>query len=188
MEYFGIIFSEAQRLSKLVNAILNFSHIESGQRHYQMKEFILQDLLQDIARAYRFHAQQKGFTFTLDVPEEPIPLNADYEALTEAVINLIDNGMKYSTDVKEISLRCGEEETMVFIEVSDKGIGFPAAERKRIFDKFYRVPTGNVHNVKGSGIGLSIVKHVIDAHEGKIEVESAPGEGSRFKLLVPKPL
>lgn len=188
MEYYGVIYSEAQRLSKLVNAILNFSHIESGQRHYQMKEFILQDLLQDISHAYRYHAQQKGFAFRLEMPEAPQLLTADYEALTEAVINLIDNGMKYSADKKEITLRCGVEGTMVFIAVSDKGIGFAPEERKRIFEKFYRVPTGNVHNVKGSGIGLSIVKHVVDAHEGKIEVESSPGEGSTFRLLLPKPL
>lgn len=188
MEYYGVIHSEAQRLSKLVNAILNFSHIESGQRSYQMKEFVLQDLLEDITKSYRYHAQQRGFLFRLSMPSEKILLNADYEALTEAIINLIDNGMKYSQEKKEISLNCGIEDTMVFIEVGDKGIGFRAEEKDRIFDKFYRVPTGNVHNVKGSGIGLSIVKHVIDAHEGRIEVESAPGEGSTFRLLLPKPL
>ena len=185
-EYYSVIYGEAQRLSKLVNSILNFSHMESGKRKFQFKEFSLQDLVNDITRAYQFHAQQKGFSFKVELPEEPLMVNADYEALTESIINLVDNGMKYSTDVKEITIRCGEKGNSVFVEVQDRGIGIPSVEKKKIFEKFYRVSTGNVHNVKGSGIGLSIVDYVVSAHNGKIEVDSEPGVGSTFRLLLKK--
>ncbi len=185
-EYYAIIYGEAQRLSKLVNSILNFSHMESGKRAFHFKEFSLQDLVNDIIRAYQFHAQQKGFTFTVQLPETPLMVNADYDALSESVINLIDNGMKYSTDVKKITISAGVKQSFVFIAVEDAGIGIAAGEKKKIFEKFYRVSTGNVHTVKGSGIGLSIVDHVISAHGGKIEVESEPGKGSIFRLLLKK--
>ncbi len=105
--------------------------------------------------------------------------------MIEVLVNLIDNGMKYSKDEKSVIISTGKTEDFVFIEVADKGIGIPKGQLNKLFDKFYRVPTGDVHDTKGSGLGLSIVKHIVEAHDGKIRIQSTVGSGSTFRLLFP---
>lgn len=184
-EYYSIISQEANRLGKIVNSILNFSKMEAGKRQYNFVESYLNDVAENVYRSYKFHLEQKGFIFTL-VKDEAIPIiKIDEEAISEAIVNLVDNAVKYSDDNKEITFRTGMENNFAFVEVEDKGIGIPEKDQKKVFDKFFRVSSGNVHNVKGSGIGLSIVKHIIDAHKGKIELSSEVNKGSRFKLLLP---
>jgi two-component system phosphate regulon sensor histidine kinase PhoR len=100
-------------------------------------------------------------------------------------VNLVDNAVKYSDNKKEITIRTGKENNFAYVEVEDKGIGIPEKDQKKIFDKFFRVSSGNVHNVKGSGIGLSIVKYIMDAHKGEVRLTSKVEEGSIFKLLIP---
>jgi len=115
------------------------------------------------------------------VPE----IKADSEAISEAVINLIDNAVKYSADRKEIKILTGLERDYVFVEVDDKGIGINEENQKKIFDKFFRASEGLVHSTKGTGLGLTLVRHIMDAHHGEIKVKSKPGEGSSFKLNFP---
>ena len=112
-------------------------------------------------------------------------IKADKEAMVEVLVNLIDNGMKYSKDEKSLSIATGKADDSVFIEVADKGIGIPKGQLDKLFDKFYRVPTGDVHDTKGSGFGLSIVKHIMEAHNGKIRIQIVVGSGSTFRLLFP---
>jgi two-component system phosphate regulon sensor histidine kinase PhoR len=110
----------------------------------------------------------------------------DGEAITDAFVNLIDNAMKYSSEIKDIVVRTGKSENYVYVEVEDHGVGISEKNQKYIFDKFYRVTEMNLANkVKGSGLGLAIVKHIMDAHEGKIYVKSSPGAGSLFRLSFP---
>lgn len=184
-EYYKIISREAGRLSSIVNKILSFSQIEAGKRNYHFKNFVLNDLLQKIYDTYKFHLSNKGFHFTLSQPDYQVIICGDEEALSEAVINLIDNAVKYSGDIKSVALRLQKKNDSAFIEVEDKGIGIAKEEQGKIFEKFYRASKGLVHDTKGTGLGLSLVKHITEAHKGRIEIESQPGEGSLFRLFLP---
>jgi len=184
-EYYSIIHSETNRLSSIVNKVLNFSRMEAGKRTFRFEVSDLNELIENIFNTYRFHLQNNGFKFDFQ-PDKNIPLiNIDTDAISEAVINLIDNAVKYSEDNKVVILRTGKENGSVFVEVEDEGIGISESDQKKIFDKFFRVSTGYVHNTKGTGLGLSLVKHIINAHKGKIVLASSPGKGSRFRLLIP---
>ncbi len=110
-------------------------------------------------------------------------MKVDREAVSEAVVNLIDNSVKYSTENKFIKITIGSENDFVFIKISDKGIGISEKDQQKVFDKFYRVSSGLIHTTKGTGLGLTLVKQIMDAHKGKIILESKSGEGSSFKLL-----
>ncbi|MBK9098575.1 MAG: HAMP domain-containing histidine kinase [bacterium] len=184
-EYYSIISQEANRLGKIVNSILNFSKMEAGKRQFNFVDSYLNDVAENVYRSYKFHLEQKGFTFNI-IKDESIPIiKLDEEAVSEAIVNLVDNSVKYSDSIKEITIRTGMENNFAFVDVEDKGIGIPSKDQKKVFEKFFRVSSGNIHNVKGSGIGLSIVKHIVDAHHGKIELSSEVNKGSKFTLLLP---
>jgi two-component system phosphate regulon sensor histidine kinase PhoR len=185
-EYYTVILNETTRLSGIVNRILNFSQIESNKRKYSFDDGDLNEIVDHASLSYRHSLDNKGFNYTF-LPSDNLPaIKADKEALTDAIINLVDNAMKYSTDIKEIIVRTGKDEKYVYVEVEDKGIGISEKNQKYIFDKFFRVTEVNLANkVKGSGLGLAIVKHIMDAHEGRITVKSSPGEGSKFRLSFP---
>ncbi|MDP3148657.1 MAG: ATP-binding protein [Ignavibacteria bacterium] len=181
-EYYEIIGRETERLSAIVNKILNFSQMESGKRKYKFEEVDMNELVEKIYDSYKFHLKNKGFEVTFE-KEENLPLiQADHGAISEAVINLLDNGIKYSKDKKELSIRTGKDGKYLFVSVADKGIGISTEDKKKIFEKFFRVSSDNVHNTKGTGLGLSIVKEIAAAHDGIVEVESNPGKGSTFTL------
>jgi len=185
-EYYSVILNETSRLSGIVNRILSFSQIESNKRKYFLGEANINELVDNAANTFRYSMENKGFTYTFK-PEETLPLvMLDREAITEAFVNLIDNAMKYSTEIKDIVVRTGKYDKYVYVEVKDQGIGISEKNQKYIFDKFYRVTEMNLTNrVKGSGLGLAIVKHIMDAHGGKIYVKSNPGSGSLFRLSFP---
>ena len=184
-EYYTIISKEATRLSRIVNKILNFSRIEAGRKEYRFSRVDINLLLEDVFKSYQFHLHNNGFKFSF-LPAGGVPeIEADGEAISEAIINLIDNAIKYSNDKKEITLITGVDQDFIFIEVKDKGIGISEENQKKIFEKFYRVSDGLVHNTKGTGLGLTLVKHIVDAHKGKIKVKSKPNEGSSFILSFP---
>jgi two-component system phosphate regulon sensor histidine kinase PhoR len=184
-EYYTIISKEANRLSRIVNKILSFSKIEAGKREYHIAQTDLNKIVEDVYSNYQFHLKNNGFVFSLNIDDNIPAVNADSEAVSEAVINLVDNAVKYSLNNKEININTGTERNFVFIEVKDKGSGIPADLQGKIFDKFYRVSEGLVHTTKGTGLGLTLVKHIMDAHKGDIKVKSKPGEGSSFILLFP---
>jgi two-component system phosphate regulon sensor histidine kinase PhoR len=184
-EYYSIIHSETSRLSNIVNKVLNFSKMEAGKRVYHFEPADLNEICSKIYNTYFFHLQNNGFKFDF-VDEKEIPkANIDSDAISEAIINLIDNAVKYSGDNKAIILRTGSENGFAFVEVEDKGIGISESDQKKIFDKFFRVSTGYVHNTKGTGLGLTLVKQIVEAHKGKIKLTSSPGKGSCFRILIP---
>ena len=185
-EYYRVILNETSRLSGIVNRILSFSQIESNKRKDFLSETNINELVYNAANSFRYSMENKGFTYTFK-PDETLPLvMLDREAITDAFVNLVDNAMKYSTEVKDIVVRTGKYDKYVYVEVKDQGIGISEKNQKYIFDKFYRVTEMNLANrVKGSGLGLAIVKHIVDAHEGKIYVKSNPGSGSLFRLSFP---
>ena len=134
---------------------------------------------------YNYHIEQEGFKLNTELNEKIPRVQADSEAVSEAFINLIDNAIKYSKENKEISVRTGISDESVFLEVEDKGIGIEQNQQHAIFEKFYRISSALVHDTKGSGLGLSLVQHIMNSHGGKIDLESEPGEGSTFRLLFP---
>ena len=113
-----------------------------------------------------------------------VPLG-DADALSQSVLNLLNNAVKYSGEVKRIRVSARAADGHVDIAIADNGIGIPKREHKKIFEKFYRVSTGLVHDTRGSGLGLALVKHIVEAHRGEILVESTPGKGSQFTIRLP---
>ena len=185
-EYYSIINTEANRLSGMVNKILNFSKIESGKREYKFTETNPNEIVVQIINQYQHHFKGKDFVCNLESNDNIPTIMADPEAITDAIINLIDNAIKYSTDDKRFDIITDVNKNGVIIEVKDYGIGIDEKFQKFVFDKFYRVTDGNLaHKAKGSGIGLSIVHHIMSAHNGSVNLISSAGNGSRFILNFP---
>lgn len=184
-EYYRIINQESERLTRLINNILNFSRIESGRKEYKFSSVNINQVIQGVFDMYSYHIEQEGFVLNVELNDQIPEIQADTEAVSEAFINLIDNAIKYSKDNKEISVRTGKEDHYVFLEVEDKGIGIDQKHQSAIFEKFYRISSALVHDTKGSGLGLSLVQHIMNSHQGKIILESEPDEGSKFRLFFP---
>jgi signal transduction histidine kinase len=185
-EYGEYIESESRRLTQLINNILDFSRIESGQRVYSFEEADIEDVVTSALTTCAVRLRSKGFNIDFQGPEEPAPLmTIDAGAIDRAVCNLLDNAAKYSGDGREILVRLEPGESEMTISVEDQGIGISKEEQKRIFDRFHRVSTGLVHDVKGSGLGLAIVQHIAQAHGGKVTVRSELGKGSTFSIVLP---
>jgi signal transduction histidine kinase len=183
-EYYCIIRKEGERLSALINNILDFSRIEAGRKEYDFRETDMRELVRNTLDSYRYQIEQNGFTFEERIDDVP-PLRVDREAMARSLLNLVNNALKYSQDRKHIGVKLYRENGSVKLEVIDHGIGIPHQEQHKIFEKFYRVGDPLVHNTKGSGLGLSLVRHIVQAHGGKVLVDSAPGEGSRFTIALP---
>jgi signal transduction histidine kinase len=185
-EYGEYIETESRRLTQLINNILDFSRIESGQKTYHFEEADVTEIVDETLKSFDVRLNQNGYSVTLERPEEPLPLaKVDSAAIAQALVNLLDNAAKYSGDSKEIEVRIAKKEEFITIAVTDHGLGIPLPEQEKIFEKFYRVSTGLVHDVKGSGLGLSIVKHIVEAHQGKVTVRSKPGNGTTFTIYLP---
>ena len=185
-EYGEYIEAESRRLTQLINNILDFSKIESAEKQYRFCDVDLTELVQCTVSAFGVPLRDQGVTIAFDAPApHPPMLRLDKDAIGQALMNLLDNALKYSNGNKEIDVRVTTRGDEVRVAVRDHGIGIPDSEKKKIFEKFYRVGSGLVHDVKGSGLGLSIVQHVVQAHGGRVEVESTPGEGSTFTIVLP---
>jgi signal transduction histidine kinase len=184
-EYFRIIREESERLTALINNILDFSRIEAGRKEYEFKETNLAELVHSTLESYRFQIQQSGFAFEENISGDIPPLIVDREAIARSLLNLVNNALKYSKDRKYIGVSLYRSNTRVNLEVRDRGIGIPKDEQEKIFEKFYRCGDALVHNIKGSGLGLSLVRHIARAHGGDVLVESAPEKGSKFTIALP---
>jgi signal transduction histidine kinase len=184
-EYFRIIREESERLSALINNILDFSRIEAGRKEYEFKETDLGELVRTTLESYRFQIEQNGFAFEENIASDIPPVNVDREAIARSLLNLVNNALKYSKDQKYIGVSLYRANGSVNLEVRDRGIGIAPAEQEKIFEKFYRCGDPLVHNTKGSGLGLSLVRHIAQAHGGNVSVESAPQEGSKFTIALP---
>jgi signal transduction histidine kinase len=185
-EYGEYIETESRRLTQLINNILDFSKIESGQKTYHFEQIAVECVVADTLKTFEVVLEQNGFTVKLERPSLPLPqVVIDPDAVAQAFINLLDNAVKYSGGSKEIGVRIAEVDDMVTISVIDQGVGIAKEESEKVFEKFYRVGNSLVHDVKGSGLGLSIVKHIVEAHHGRVTVESEPGRGSSFIIHLP---
>ncbi len=186
-EYYRIIREESERLSALINNILDFSRIEAGRKEYDFHETNLAELVRSTLDAYRYQIEQNGFAFQASIAEDLPPVHVDREAIARSLLNLVNNAVKYSSNEKFLGVNLYRTNGAVKIEVIDHGIGIPPGEQSKIFEKFYRAGDPLVHNTKGSGLGLSLVRHIVQAHGGEVSVESAPGKGSKFTIALPIP-
>ena len=184
-EYYEIIRKESERLTSLINNILDFSRIEAGKKEYNFRETDMADLVRSTLDSYRFEIEQNGFQFEQKIDNNLPPLRVDREAIARSLLNLVNNAVKYSATEKYLGVHLYQRNGDVNIEVVDRGIGIPLKEQLKIFEKFYRVGDPLVHNTKGSGLGLSLVRHIVHAHGGVVVVESAPGRGSKFIITLP---
>lgn len=184
-EYYRVITREGERLSRLIDNVLDFSRIEGGRRTYDLVPTAVEPLVRETLDAFSYPLHQQGFAVTVevapDLPEAPM----DAAAVGQALANLIDNAIKYSGDVKALHLTASLRDGGLALGVADRGIGIPREEHQRIFQKFYRVGRSDTQGRRGSGVGLALVRHVAEAHGGRVTVDSRPGEGSRFTLWLP---
>src|SRR6202011_2728757 len=183
-EYYSIIRKESERLTALINNILDFSRIEAGRNVYDFRETDLGELVHNTLDSYRYQIEQNGFHFEEKIDEVP-SLRVDREAMAPSLLNLVNNALKYSADRKFIGVNLYRDNGSVKLEVVDQGIGIPHQEQQKIFEKVYRVGDPLVHNTKGSGLGLSLVRHIVQAHGGEVAVDSTPGQGSKFTIALP---
>jgi signal transduction histidine kinase len=184
-EYYGIIRHESRRLNQTIDNILDFSRIEAGRKTYDLVAGDMAEVIENVLSTHRYQIVNSGFDVQTDIQSDLPPVLIDREAMAQAISNLLDNAIKYSGRVKQLSITVKTVDSDLSIEIADHGIGIPRAEQAKVFEKFYRVGNGLVHDVKGSGLGLSLVKHIIEAHNGTIAVESDVGKGSRFTILLP---
>jgi signal transduction histidine kinase len=186
-EYYRVIAHESERLSRLIENVLDFSRIEGGRRTYHLVPVSVEPLVRDTVESFAYVLAQQGFKVDVaiqpDLPEIPM----DGEAVGQALANLIDNAIKYSEERRVLTVEAARRDGGVALTVGDEGIGIPREEQGRVFDKFYRVGRSETQGRRGSGVGLALVRHVAEAHGGRVSVDSRPGAGSRFTLWLPAP-
>jgi signal transduction histidine kinase len=184
-QYYRIIRKESERLTALINNILDFSRIEAGRKEYEFRNTDIAELVRNTLESYRYQIEQQGFAFEESIDSNLPAVPVDREAIARALVNLVNNALKYSTDEKFLGVKLYRDNGVVKLEVADHGIGIARRDQSKIFEKFYRAGDPLVHNTKGSGLGLSLVRHITQAHGGEIVVESIPGKGSKFILSLP---
>jgi signal transduction histidine kinase len=185
-QYYAVINKESQRLTQLINNILDFSRIEAGKKIYRFASTDIKGLVQEVIEAYRFQAEQHGFTLEVALDDEMPDVDLDKEAISLALINLLNNAIKYSPKERFIRVELKQDAQTILLSVADHGIGIAKAEQGKIFEKFYRAEDSLVHDTKGSGLGLALVRHIMEAHGGEVRLESTLQKGSTFTLVLPK--
>ena len=184
-QYYGMIVRESERLGRLVENVLDFSRMEEGRKEYRFVPLDTTAWLRGVVEDFQSESAGDGVSITASIPEALPQVSADGEALRCAVRNLLDNAVKYSPDTKTVWLDACAKNGRVTISVRDHGVGISEQDRKHIFDKFYRVDGPISQKVKGAGLGLSLVQHIVAAHGGTVECASREGEGSAFSIRLP---
>ena len=186
VEYGEYIERESRRLSRLIDNILDFSRIESQRKVYRRRPTDIRDVVESVVRTVDVPMEEVGLSLKTELPESPGPImEIDADTIAQALHNLLDNAAKYSKSGGDIVVRLEPRLDHVVISVQDQGIGIAKDDQGKVFERFHRVSTGLVHDVKGCGLGLSIVDHAARAHGGRVELESELGVGSTFSLWLP---
>jgi len=186
-KFLALMAAESTRLSRFLHNILDYGKIEQRMTNYHFRPAVLQDIIKESGEVFRPLLEERGFRFELSLPAEPVRLEVDADAVKQALINLIDNAIKYSKDEKFIRVELAGGERTWDIRIRDRGIGIAAGDVKNIFQKFFRSPQAGSMCPEGAGLGLKIIRHIMDAHKGDVRVESRESEGSVFTLAFPKP-
>ncbi|MDN3688080.1 sensor histidine kinase [Cyclobacterium jeungdonense] len=184
--YLGIIKDENSRLGQQVEQVLQAAALDKKDFKLEMKSINLVDAVEEAKKHFELLVEKRGGSITTNYQVQSGFLEADAFHMNNILNNLLDNANKYSDHAPSIHVSVIEKQEGYSLAIRDAGIGMSKEAQKRIFDKFYRVPTGNIHDVKGFGLGLSYVKTMVEAHKGSIQVESEPGQGSIFTINLPK--
>jgi len=183
--YASIIYKENKRLENQVERVLNVAKLDKEELTLKKDAIDVHELLAEAKENFDINQLEQGGSIQLDLQAGTPVIHADPVHVTNVVYNLLDNAVKYCDKKPQITVRTSNDKKGLQIEIADNGMGMKREDLKMIFDKFYRVPTGNLHNVKGFGLGLYYVKLIIDSHGGKIDVKSKPGEGTNFSVFLP---
>jgi signal transduction histidine kinase len=184
-EYYETIANESEHLSSLINNILDFSRIEAGMKEYQFSDTDMAELVRNVASQFQDQAAQAGFIVKIQIPDQIPEAWVDRAAISQALFNLLDNALKYSGESREIFLSAWYDGDSVFFQVQDEGIGIREEEKERVFEKFYRSEYSRDSSIRGSGIGLTLVAHIVKAHGGEVLLESDPGKGTEVTMRLP---
>lgn len=184
-EYFTLCRQQLKHLSGLVEKILSMAVDERKNFRLQKETFRIQPIIESLTQQFKLKAD-KPVSFNINCQPEDLSVYADKLHITNVISNMLDNSIKYSDESVHISIRIDREEKGIRICLTDNGAGIPATHLSRIFERFYRVPKGNIHNVKGFGLGLSYVKDIVERHNGSIAVESKEKSGSTFTIIIPE--
>ena len=185
-EYAAIITRESERLSRLIDNVLDFSRIERGKAAYEMKPGDLGEVVERALDFYRYRLEREGRQLAVDVPAALPTTLLDENAMTLLLLNLVDNAVKYGgSGPITVRLRSGRRGDELQLAVTDQGLGIAPEEQRKIFERFYRTRAVRNTSIRGSGIGLALVKHITEAHGGRVWVESEPGKGSTFLVTLP---
>jgi two-component system phosphate regulon sensor histidine kinase PhoR len=180
-----VISQESKRLGFQVEKVLQMAVFNEGRLKFKFKEFDVNKMINSVISNFELRVKSKNGTLTSDISTESLIIKGDEVHITNVIFNLLDNAVKYSKDNPEIEVATKQMNGNVVVSVKDNGIGIAKEYQANIFDRFFRVPTGNVHNVKGFGLGLSYVKKIIDSHDGEIKVESGLNKGTKFNIIFP---
>ncbi len=183
--YLKIIEGETDRLTRLINNVLDFAKVERGVKEYTLIQCGINPIVDSVIATLGYQIQMRGFELVTDFQEDLPEITADPDAVAESLVNLVANSMKYSTEHRFIRIATFRRNGHVGVTVEDRGIGIARENLLHIFDPFYRVREETAHRAGGAGLGLALVKHIMDSHNGTIQVTSAPGQGTTVTLLFP---
>ena len=184
-QYTGIIRDENKRMNAQVEKVLQMALLDRNEVKLNRDRMDMHQIIQTAVEAMSIQVENKNGRIVMDLKAQKTAINGDEVHLINVIQNLLDNANKYTPGEPTIRVETWNDKRGIFISVADNGIGMDRETQKRIFEKFYRIPKGNVHDVKGFGLGLSYVKALLDAHEGSITVKSQLNEGSRFIIYLP---
>ena len=180
-----VISQESKRLGFQVEKVLQMAVFNEGKLKLKFRELHLNEIVNKVYTNFEIRVKSKNGVLSADLSASMDEINGDEVHITNVIFNLLDNALKYSKEEPQIKLATATKKDFVVISVKDNGIGIAKDHQNQIFERFFRVPTGNVHDVKGFGLGLSYVKKIVDAHNGKIKVESILNKGTKFSLYFP---
>ncbi len=181
----NIIDEETKRLSQQVEKVLQIAIFEKGKLKLKLTEITVEDIIEKVLNNFSLRVAELNGSLVSYLDENKSVIMADKMHFTNIIYNLLDNAVKYSKEKPDIEIRTQKKKTKVVITIADKGIGISKDDQKRVFDKFYRVPTGDIHNVKGFGLGLSYVKKIVESHNGNIKLSSKFNKGTTFEIQLP---
>ncbi|MBI4902763.1 MAG: HAMP domain-containing histidine kinase [Acidobacteria bacterium] len=181
---YGVLERETERLRRLVEGLLDFGRFEAGAALYRFEAIEANAFLRELVAEFQARVAQEGFVVELSAPSRPLQLRADREALSRAIWNLLDNAVKYSPECRTVWVDVACEGERISIVVRDRGLGIPLHEQREIFERFVRGTESKTRRIKGTGIGLAMVRHIVAAHGGEIRLASEPGHGSQFTMVL----
>jgi signal transduction histidine kinase len=184
-EFYGIIRRESERLTQLIDNVLDLNRIDRGTKRYEIRAHDLVETTRAALDAYRPMFDRMGFTVETAFPDSPLTVSIDRDAVVQSLVNLFQNVIKYSGTSRFVAVAVRYGQGGASVSVADRGLGIAADQIDRIFERYYRVPHTAAAVPAGSGLGLALVKHTIDAHGGRVDVQSSPGAGSTFTLVLP---